>query len=344
MKWTPLGQVLACLGMLLAGACASFPQTPFVASSATWAPNTPTYAATGAKTPAATATAAPAPRVSPAPAATATLLASNPLVEGLPPVTGEAAGPLPAELQPFVPEVYPDLSLQGFGRLVLDDYREFYSCRNLGLVALGIGLAAPLANTNLDREFGEHYQESIRNTFTDDLSSVFKTFGEGRYMLPATAGLTVLYYTLPQSPFTDVPGEWAERSLRAYLVGAPAMYFTQMALGAGRPGESLHSSHWTPFQDNNAVSGHAFIGAVPFLTAAKMTDQPLLKTGLYALSTLPAWSRVNDDAHFLSQAALGWWFAYLSTSVVWQTGEDARIRIVPMAMASGMGMGAEIRY
>jgi hypothetical protein len=227
---------------------------------------------------------------------------------------------------------------------VLDDYRNFYDCHTLGLLALGIGVAAPIANTNLDREFDEHYQESVRSSFTDDLSSVFKNFGEGRYLLPATVGLTAVYYLLPESPFTDVPGQWAERSLRAYLVGAPPMYLTQNALGAGRPGESIHSSHWTFLRDNNAVSGHAFIGAVPFLTASNMTDRPVLKAGFYALSTLPAWSRVNDDAHFLSQAALGWWFAFLATSAVDQTEQDSRFRIVPMTMSDGMGMGGEWRF
>lgn len=329
--------LLCCLGAIWAPACAHS-QKQFVSTPASaWAPRTPTCGAAATST---NPTSTSKLDTANGPA----FLATTPLVELLPPVDAARTNDLPVEMRQYVPEVYPDLSLKGFGRLVAEDYRNFYSCRNLGVVALGIGVAAPIANTNLDREFGEHYQESIRNAFTDDLSSVFKTFGEGRYLLPATAGLTALYYTLPQSAITEVPGQWAERSLRAYLVGAPPMYVTQMTLGAGRPGESLDSSHWTPLRDNNAVSGHAFIGAVPFLSAAKMTDQPLLKAGFYTLSTLPAWSRVNDDAHFLSQAALGWWFAYLAASVVDDTDSETRYRFVPMAMSDGMGMGMELRY
>lgn len=316
---------------------ASGAATAFVPGAAQWAPPAPTSAAGANPQP------LRLPKLEDEPPPSAAL-DPTPLVELLPPTAGQIAGQIPVEDRQLVPEIYRELTPRAFGLRVLDDYRNFYDCHTLGLLALGIGVAAPIANTNIDREFGEHYQDSVRNQFTDDLASFFKVFGEGKYMLPATAGLTAVYYMLPESPFTEIPGQWAEQSLRAYLVGGPPMYFTQMALGAGRPGESIHSSRWTPFKDNNAVSGHAFMGAVPFLTAANMTDRPVLKAGFYVLSTMTAWSRVNDNAHFLSQAALGWWFAFLATQAVHQTDEDARYRIVPMAMSDGMGMGVEYRF
>jgi len=44
-----------------------------------------------------------------------------------------------------------------------------------------------------------------------------------------------------------------------------------------------------------------------------------LKGLFYAASPLAALSRINDDKHFFSQAALGWYMAYLSVSAVDRT-------------------------
>ena len=93
----------------------------------------------------------------------------------------------------------------------------------------------------------------------------------------------------------------------------------QYCLGGSRPDETSIGSPWAPFADSNAVSGHAFMGSVPFITAAQMVDRPWLKVTLYACSTFPAWSRVNDDCHYLSQSVLGWWMGYLACRAVNQT-------------------------
>jgi hypothetical protein len=52
------------------------------------------------------------------------------------------------------------------------------------------------------------------------------------------------------------------------------------------------------------------------MTAAQMSDKPCIKGLFYVLSTFPAWSRVNDDSHYLSQVVLCWYLAYLSVRAV----------------------------
>ncbi len=97
--------------------------------------------------------------------------------------------------------------------------------------------------------------------------------------------------------------------LRSILVGGPPLLVLQWATGGARPTETDESSEWRPFHDNNGVSGHSFMGAIPFLSAAKMADNIWIKGSFYAASTLPGISRVNDDAHYFSQAFLGKSFA-----------------------------------
>ena len=94
------------------------------------------------------------------------------------------------------------------------------------------------------------------------------------------------------------------------------MLLMQWVVGGSRPGEAHSGSHWEPFQDDNGVSGHAFMGAIPFLNAANMTDNRWLRAGCYLGSGMAGLSRINDDSHYTSQAVLGWWMAYLAARSV----------------------------
>jgi PAP2 superfamily len=80
------------------------------------------------------------------------------------------------------------------------------------------------------------------------------------------------------------------------------------------------------------VSGHTYFGSVPFITAAKMSENLYQKGILYVLSTFPALSRINDDKHYFSQVALGWYLAYLSCAVV-EKGSDQQERRMHVQLA-----------
>lgn len=226
---------------------------------------------------------------------------------------------------------------------VVSDHRHYYRWSTACDLGWAIALSAPLANTSLDEDFHHWYQREVRSSGSDDLSSFWKPWGEGKIFIPAWAGLAVVGHLWEERPLATAVGRFGDRTTRAYLVGAPPMLLMQFALGASRPGETSHGSYWKPFDDTNAVSGHAFIGAVPFLTAARMTDRPAIKGALILLSTFPAWSRVNDDRHYLSQACLGWYMAHLAVRAVDHTEDDRKpIRVVPIATAQMTGLGLVI--
>jgi len=226
---------------------------------------------------------------------------------------------------------------------VVGDYRHYYQWSTAFDLGWAIALSAPLANTSLDEDFRHWYQRDVRSSGSDDLSSFWRPWGEGKIFIPAWAGLAVVGHLWEERPLATAVGRFGDRTTRAYLVGAPPMLLMQFVLGASRPGETSRGSYWKPFDDTNAVSGHAFIGAVPFLTAARMTDRPAIKGALILLSVFPAWSRVNDDRHYLSQACLGWYMAHLAVRAVDQTEDDRRpIRIVPIANAQMTGLGLVI--
>ncbi len=228
------------------------------------------------------------------------------------------------------------------------DACNFYDRRTL--LALGAGVAghAILANTDIDESLRREYQERQRGAGTDEISEFFhshKTFGEGTFALPIYGVALGSRYLFPDSGVANVTSEWGERSLRTFAVGVPPVLLLQYAIGASRPGETDHTSQWRPFEDSNGVSGHSFMGAIPFITAAKMTDRPLLKGAFYTASLLPGFSRFNDDDHYLSQVALGWWIAYLSASAVDDSfGLPPNMELVAGPVADGDGVSLIWRW
>jgi hypothetical protein len=219
---------------------------------------------------------------------------------------------------------------------ISQDYRCFYSKEILKRLAIGIGLAGGLANTPIDEEIQGYVQDTLRNTATDKVSESVKPFGEGAITIPLYAGVALFGEFTKDSKLGSTIGKWGKSSLRTILVGAPPMLFLQRATGASRPKED--GSRWMPFNDTNGVSGHSFMGAVPFLTAAKGTDNLYVKCSLYLGSMLCGLSRINDNSHYTSQAALGWWVAYLAASCGGRTEKEGkRLIVVPASIKDGMG-------
>ena len=231
---------------------------------------------------------------------------------------------------------------------IFTDYSNLYNrnnALNFGVALLGAGV---LANTKLDGDFQRWYGNHIRSGFTNDFSKGAKIFGEGVIFLPVmtASALTYRFWQEKQGLPDCQLGNFTDRTFRGYFAGAPTLLIGQLVLGGDRPRDG--SSYWRPFRQDHGISGHAFLGAVPFITAAQTTDQPYAKGVFYVLSTFTAWSRVNDDAHYLSQIALGWYLAYLSVRAVSET-EGHRplpkgLTIFPVSDNRSVGVGVHYQY
>ena len=259
---------------------------------------------------------------------------------------------IPSYLQPTIEQLgansclEPQQPLHNLFDNVMDDHANYYSRRNLGMLAVGVGVAAIMANTRLDEAIQNNYQEDLRDLHTDEFSEALHTpsfLGNGYVTIPAFCGAALVGSWYDDTPLGHGSSEWGQRCLRTVLVGGPPMLAMQVVTGASRPGETDRGSLWNPFQDNNGVSGHSFMGAVPFISAAKMTDDPFWKAAFYAGSTLAALSRINDDRHYPSQVMLGWWMAYVAATAVDDT-EQGNLTVFPLLMDDGIGAGLEYRW
>jgi len=228
---------------------------------------------------------------------------------------------------------------------VRQDYEDLYlSPSHLTHLSAAFGAGAIMANTNIDSQTQEWYQDHVRTKAGDRVSDVAKVFGAGQYLLPVSVATALwgdrLHFGEGASPLAT----WGEHTTRAYLTGGPVLLATQWLTGGSRPTED--DSHWRPFHDDNGVSGHAFIGAVPFLTAGRMCEEnPLARYLLYAASTLPALSRINDNAHYPSQAFLGWFLAWEATGAVAQRERgDRHISVAPALIGDACGLALCVRW
>ena len=211
-------------------------------------------------------------------------------------------------------------------------------------MGLAFGSGAIVANTHMDEAFQKWYQTDLRSNTTDDFASGVKNFGEWQYLIPVTFGAAVLDNFIDSEQYQSSIGRWGARSARAYILGTPLLLVTQALTGASRPGDGRGSS-WRPFDNTHGVSGHAFVGAVPFLTIARMNDNnPWVKYLFYGASTLTAISRINDNAHYLSQAALGWYLAWEATDTVADRDRRNKLAFTPMPVKDGYGVYVSMQW
>ena len=229
-----------------------------------------------------------------------------------------------------------------------DDQKNFYSPESLTLLGGGLIVGGAMANSSIDEGIYRHFQSSVRGATSDDWFESLhasKELGSGIYILPVLATAWAAGEFFPESELVKTGGRWGERSIRGFLAGAPPLIVMQQLTGGSRPTETAESSRWHPLRDNNGISGHAFMGSLPFITAAKMTENRGYKILFYAGSAVAPLSRVNDNAHYPSQIALGWWMAYLAASAIDATNNpNARWRFYPYSTDDASGMLAEFRF
>jgi len=217
---------------------------------------------------------------------------------------------------------------------VSDDYENYYSKENLWWLGGGLAVAGVMANTSIDQDLSNEYQNHLRSNDTNDFAATVKPIGDPLFVLTYVGGYS-LGYVFQQSSLGSPLTEWSKRSMRALLVGLPPMWALQWTLGSYRPSQN-ENSYWHPFNEDHGVSGHAFMGAIPFLTAAEMVHQPIVKGALYIASTFTGLSRINDNQHYPSQVFLGWWLAYLAVDSVDYAAETHLVHVTP-AMVPGGG-------
>jgi membrane-associated phospholipid phosphatase len=199
-----------------------------------------------------------------------------------------------------------------------------------GAVALG-GLSALMLLDHPMQRFAQHNSGSG----ADNVAGVVRHFGQPEVYGTVTVGLLAAGLATGRPQLTRAGGRLAASLALAGLTVQTGKY----AFGRPRPEQSLDADGYSPFSGQASLpSGHS---AMAFALATSLADdihRPLATVGLYGMATAVAWSRVNDNRHWLSDVAAGALVGITSAKLA-----SGRWRIfgvkAPSILAAPTGMG-----
>jgi membrane-associated phospholipid phosphatase len=181
----------------------------------------------------------------------------------------------------------------------------------------------------------QRFSQDHRGTGSNDAASAVRHFGQPEVYATVTLGLLGTGLVTGRPQVTSAGARLAASLALAGLTVQVGKY----AFGRPRPEESLDADGYTPFSGQVAMpSGHS---AASFALATSLADdihRPWATVGLYGAATAVAWSRVNDNRHWLTDVAAGALVGITSAKLVSGRWQIFGIR-PPSFLASPQGMG-----
>lgn len=166
-----------------------------------------------------------------------------------------------------------------------------------GAVAAG-GLSALML---LDKPV-QRYAVHNSGTGADNVAGVVRHFGQPEVYLTIPAGIVATGLLLHRPELTRAGG----RIALSLALSAAATEGGKLAFGRPRPENSLDADGYRPFSGQASMpSGHS---SMAFALATSLSDEihrPWATVGLYTAASGVAWSRLNDNRHWLTDVAAG---------------------------------------
>ena len=188
----------------------------------------------------------------------------------------------------------------------------------------------------------QRYAQHNRGPGSNDVAAAVRHFGQPEVYGTVTAGLLAAGVIAGRPEITRAGGRLAA----SLAVAGLTVQVGKFALGRPRPEQSLDADGYIPFSGQVAMpSGHT---AMAFALATSLADdihRPWATVGLYGLATAVAWSRVNDNRHWLTDVTTGALVGFTSAKLA-----SGRWRIFGLRAPSfiagpqGLGLGWSGRF
>ncbi|MCZ6605354.1 MAG: phosphatase PAP2 family protein [Alphaproteobacteria bacterium] len=147
--------------------------------------------------------------------------------------------------------------------------------------------------------------QDIRNDFTNDLSDAFEPFGRGYVVIGASgAG-----YLIGVVTGNERLAKTSVTAFQTFAIAAGITQGTKFLVGRERPNADFGSTVFRgPGLDGprSLPSGHvthAF--ALATVIASEYNETPVVPVLAYGIASLTAFSRMNDDKHWMTDVILG---------------------------------------
>jgi membrane-associated phospholipid phosphatase len=148
----------------------------------------------------------------------------------------------------------------------------------------------------------QRYAQDNRSTSGNDLAAGFRHFGQPEVYGTITLGILGAGLISGNQDITRAGGRLATTLA---LAGATSS-LAKFSFGRPRPSQSLDADGYVPFSGQQAMpSGHATMAFALATTLADDIHNTWASVGLYTAATGVAWSRINDNKHWLTDVAAG---------------------------------------
>jgi len=197
----------------------------------------------------------------------------------------------------------------------------------------------------LDDEIRDFVQDE-RSSTTDDVASVFETFGNGGYAFP---GL-VAYYIFGHFAKNEKAKRTALLAVESFAVTGLFNFALKFSTGRTRPGSAQNSREWNGFStsDNSFASGHTSSAfAIATVMASEYKNNPWVPPVAYGLATLTGLSRLNDNKHWASDVFFGGALGYFISKTILKLHSNKKGRhytIYPRISRKEVGLDFAMRF
>lgn len=153
-------------------------------------------------------------------------------------------------------------------------------------------------------EPAQRYFQNQRSGSSNGMANTLRHFGQIEVYGSITGGLVAAGLVSGNDELIRTGGRLAA----TLAVSGATATLVKLALGRQRPHENVEgdSDEFLPFSGHEAMpSGHSAIAFTLATALADDIDRTWATVGLYTLASGVAWSRLNDDKHWLSDVAAG---------------------------------------
>jgi membrane-associated phospholipid phosphatase len=148
----------------------------------------------------------------------------------------------------------------------------------------------------------QRFAQDNRSDTGNDLARGFRHFGQPEVYGTVTLGLLGAGLISGNHEITRAGGRLATTLALAGTTSTLA----KLTFGRPRPSESLDADGYVPFSGQEAMpSGHTTMAFALATALADDIHRTWASVGLYTAATGVAWSRVNDNKHWLTDVAAG---------------------------------------
>jgi membrane-associated phospholipid phosphatase len=164
----------------------------------------------------------------------------------------------------------------------------------------------------------QRFVQRGRSATSNDIAAVTRRMGQPEVFVTTSLGLVGIGLVARKPEIARAGG----RAATSLALAAAIELSLKAIVGRARPDAGLGAFHYEPLSGSVSLpSGHTTVAFALATSLGGEVRSTWARAGLYGLAAGTAWSRVNDDRHWLSDVAAGALIGITSAKLVsgkWQ--------------------------